>query len=355
MQDDPPVARPTKQEKEEASEEITEVAPGIRRMQLPIDFTGLGHVNCYAVEDGRGVTLVDPGLPGEASWNALQARLAAAELLLSRVHTVVVTHSHPDHFGNAGLLAQETGADIVAFERFRTFFDPAETDESELEGRDSVAEEDVPPQLRAPRPSPWGGEPLGPPPERRAEMQAHAAEFFRWMKVPRPTVWVADGAWVTLGGQEWRGLFTPGHTNDHLCLFREDGVLLAGDQVLPTITPHISGMLPDDSLGQYVDSLDTLAGLPDVSVVLPAHGHPFTDLGRRVGEIKVHHDERLAELLEIGAELGWASVTDLSRRLFAERSWGMMAEDETYAHLEHLRLKGQAERREESGRLLYRL
>lgn len=356
MDTSPSPVRPHKQEKEDASEEITEVAPGIRRLQLPIDFTGLGHVNCYAMEDGRGVTLVDPGLPGEASWNALLARLAAAEVPLARVHTVVVTHSHPDHFGNAGLLAQETGADIVAFERFRTFFDQMETDESELEVRDSVAEEDAPPGAAWRRPTPWGGEPMGPPPERVKEMRARAGDFFRWMKVPRPSVRVADRGRLTLGGREWLGVFTPGHTDDHLCLYsEEDGVLLAGDQVLPTITPHISGMLPDDSLGRYVDSLDDLVGLPDVAVVLPAHGHPFTDLGRRVDEIKVHHVERLAELQAIGDDLGWASVTDYSRRLFAERSWGAMAEDETYAHLEHLRMQGRARQREESGVLLYRL
>ncbi len=286
-----------KQEKEDASEEVVEVAPGIRRLQLPIDFTGLGHVNCYALEDARGVTLVDPGLPGEESWRALQARLATAEVPLARVHTVVVTHSHPDHFGSAGLLAQETGADIVAFERFRTVFDPAETDESELEARDSVAEVDAPPTMRLSRPSPWGGENLGPPPERVAAMRERAAEMFRWLKVPLRTVRVADGQRITLGGRSWRGIFTPGHTDDHLCLYDEgSGVLLAGDQVLPTITPHISGVLPDDSLGRYVDSLDGLASLPDVSLVPPAHGHPFTDLSRRVKEIKVHHEERLAEL-----------------------------------------------------------
>ena len=30
---------------------IVEVAPGILRLQLPIDFTGLGHVNTYALEE----------------------------------------------------------------------------------------------------------------------------------------------------------------------------------------------------------------------------------------------------------------------------------------------------------------
>ncbi|CAN5732503.1 hypothetical protein BH24ACT4_BH24ACT4_12670 [soil metagenome] len=69
----------------------------------------------------------------------------------------------------------------------------------------------------------------------------------------------------------------------------------------------------------------------------------------------MHHEERLAELEAIASELGWASFTDLSHRLFAERSCGAMAEDETYAHLEHLRLHGRARCREAGGRLLYRL
>ena len=349
-----------KQEKEDASEDVVEVAPGIRRLQLPIDFTGLGHVNCYALEDARGVTLVDPGLPGPQSWAALQSRLATAEIPLRRVHTVVVTHSHPDHFGSAGLLAEETGADVVTFERFRTFFDTADIDETPLEPADPATTDDpegagVPLALRLPRPSPWGGSPLGPPPERLAEMRKRAHETARWFKPPRPTVRVADDQRITLGGREWVGLFTPGHTDDHLCLYDEEhGVLLAGDQVLPTITPHVSGYLTEDSLARYVDSLDRLAGLPDVQVVLPAHGHPFADLSGRVTAIKDHHDERLDEVLRISAELGEASVAAISHELFRPRSWGAMAEDETYAHLEHLRTQGRARVREEAGVLLYR-
>jgi len=53
-----------KQEQEPATADITEPAPGVLRMMLPISMPGLGHVNCYALEDDRGFTLVDPGLPG---------------------------------------------------------------------------------------------------------------------------------------------------------------------------------------------------------------------------------------------------------------------------------------------------
>ena len=43
-----------------------------------------------------------------------------------------------------------------------------------------------------------------------------------------------------------------------------------------------------------------------------------------------------------------------SRQLFRKRSWGPMAESETYAHLEHLRIAGDADRTDGSdGTLRY--
>ena len=40
--------------KKQASEEVTEVAPGVLRMQLPIWMPGLGHVNMYGLVDDNG-------------------------------------------------------------------------------------------------------------------------------------------------------------------------------------------------------------------------------------------------------------------------------------------------------------
>src|SRR5215510_2568581 len=97
-----PPPRPPKQEQEPASEEVVEVAPGVLRMQLPIWMPGLGHVNMYGLVDDKGIAVVDPGLPGPQSWKAMKARLKTAGYMLKDVHTVVDTHSHPDHCGNAG-------------------------------------------------------------------------------------------------------------------------------------------------------------------------------------------------------------------------------------------------------------
>jgi glyoxylase-like metal-dependent hydrolase (beta-lactamase superfamily II) len=166
-----------------------------------------------------------------------------------------------------------------------------------------------------------------------------------------------DAEVIELGGREWVSVHTPGHTPDHLCLFDPaGGVLLSGDHVLPSITPHISGVdAGPDPLTAFFASLEKVGELDGVSLVLPAHGHPFDDVVSRVKAIRRHHEERLERLRVAAGTLGEATVEQLSQRLFKPRSWGSMAESETYAHLEHLRLSGEAERRDREGSLVYSL
>jgi glyoxylase-like metal-dependent hydrolase (beta-lactamase superfamily II) len=346
-----PTLRPRKQEQEPASTEITEMAPGILRLQLPIELPGLGHVNTYALEDDDGFTLVDPGLPGEGNWLNLLDRLQGADIPLERVHTVVVTHSHPDHFGASGLLVEQTGARLVTSQQFRIWWNDLEDSDEELESADGVVNiEQIQAMRGLDRRTPWGGVTENLPPDRRAEFERNFEESMKWFRIPRPTVRLDDEERIRLGGREWFGLFTPGHTSDHLCVWDpESGILLSGDHVLPTITPHISGLIEGDPLAAYVENLDRVAALDDVQLVLPAHGQPFTDLPGRVDEVKEHHEARLDRLREISEELGWATVEDLSHQLFAPRSWGSMAESETYAHLEHMRRRGEADARDAEG------
>ncbi len=53
-----------RQEQESARREVTEVAPDVLRMELPIHMPGLGHVNCYALIDDGGRRWSIPVCPG---------------------------------------------------------------------------------------------------------------------------------------------------------------------------------------------------------------------------------------------------------------------------------------------------
>ena len=114
---------------------------------------------------------------------------------------------------------------------------------------------------------------------------------------PDPTRRVKHGAPIQLAGRTWLAIHTPGHTLDHLCLYDpENGILLSGDHVLPSITPHIAGSGMGDALHSYLATLDLVASLDGVKLGLPAHGHPFDDVPGRVDAIKEHHFERMEKL-----------------------------------------------------------
>ncbi len=378
--------RPPKQEQEPASEAITEVAPGVLRMQLPIWMPGLGHVNMYGLMDDRGLTVVDPGLPGPKSWKSLKERLKTAGYGVKDIHTVVVTHSHPDHFGGAGRIKKEAGAELITHKAFTTWsldrkgrgtLSEAEAERLEqdaideadsytgpsleelpaLRDEDASALDDVTAEHQR-QSVPWGGStPWGgskhpmPPLRKRVAIRAMRLMF----APPDPTRRVKHGAPIQLAGRPWLAIHTPGHTLDHLCLYDpENGILLSGDHVLPSITPHIAGSNQGDALHSYLATLDLVASLDGVKLGLPAHGHPFDDVPGRVDAIKEHHFERMEKLRDASIALGPATVVDLSHELFPERHWGVMAESETFAHLEHLRGAGGVERWDEDGTLIYR-
>ena len=350
----------TKQEQEPASSEVTEVAPGVLRLQLPVSMPGLGHVNCYALADSDGAALVDPGLPGEESWSALVDRLEQAGIPLRRVHTTVVTHSHPDHYGGSHQLREETGAELLTHTAFTP--SPAADDANadidlELLELDSEALVELWKAKLADRGStPWGTRRAPPPDEAiRLFIQSNAEGQVPRFRVPEPTIRVADSDPVRLAGRDWFAVHTPGHTVDHLCLWDPaEGVLLSGDHVLPTITPHIAGSTDlDDPLAAFFDSLARVGAFEGVKVCLPAHGHPFTDLRGRTDSIRRHHIERLDILRAAATELGDAPVEAYMKELFSERAWGDMAASETFAHLEHLRVIGEADSSRDRDGLLH--
>ncbi len=355
--------KPIREERRPPREGAEEVVPGILRLQLPISLPGLGHVNCYAMEDKEGITLVDPGLPGRTSWRNLQQAMREADLSIEHVHSVIVTHSHPDHFGQAGTFREKYGAEVITHRAFRTFLDPDAEDAEESDDLES-ADRPVKAQVEASRnqsidagpmatATPWGGEPHSSSRSRKMRYWAMRRAAGRFVSIPSPTRRVEDAQVIEAGGREWVSVHTPGHTIDHLCLYDPNGgVMISGDHVLPTITPHISGMgATVDPLRDFFDSLDRMETFADVTTVLPAHGLEFGDLPGRAVDIKRHHHERLDQLREASGELGQGTVNEYMKVLFAERSWGSMAESETYAHLEHLRILGEAEA-SESGSLL---
>lgn len=85
-----------------------------------------------------------------------------------------------------------------------------------------------------------------------------------------------DGDTLTLGGQEFQVLHTPGHTADSICLAGND-ILLSGDTLFSGTVGRVDH--PTGNLQQEIGSiLQKLMPLPNEMPVYPGHG-PATSIG----------------------------------------------------------------------------
>ena len=104
---------------------------------------------------------------------------------------------------------------------------------------------------------------------------------------------------VTMGpAHTLKVIFTPGHAANHVCLLLlEDGLLFSGDHILNGSTTVINP--PDGEMTAYLDSLDTLSATCDehqIDFILPAHGYVMGAAGQAIAQLKAHRLQREAKV-----------------------------------------------------------
>ena len=291
--------RPPKQEQERASDEVTEVAPGVLRAQLPIELDrARARQLLPARRPRRGGRSSIPACRVRRRSTTLRARLAQAGFPMRRIHTVIVTHSHHDHFGGAGRVRHQTGARLVTHRALPADVEPVRTARRRRRrharhpaatrpalpvgarrrgvAKASTCRSGTAAKLRASRRFPR---------LMRAPVPDRAARRRRARSARRPRVGRAPHARAhrrsSVPVRSDRGRDAVGRSrasHDHAAHRR-------------------ARARPSIRCGTFFESLDKVAAYgADVSVVLPAHGHPFTNLVGRVESIKQHHLQRLERL-----------------------------------------------------------
>ena len=125
--------------------------------------------------------------------------------------------------------------------------------------------------------------------------------------------------------------------------------LISGDQVLPQISSNVS-LYPSneeaDPLGEYLSSLEWLARLPPDTLVLPAHGLPFSGLHARIEGLRAGHELRLDRIRAACTEP--RSTMEIVAGLFPLQRLDplnrLLATTETLAHLRYLELRDRVRR-----------
>ncbi len=312
-----------------------EVAEGILWIRLPLPMA-LDHVNIYALDEGDSWTIVDTGVRSKRSL-ALWEDVLTGPLGGRPVSRVILTHHHPDHIGMAGWLMDRFGAELVMT---RTAYLMARMLILDVEDRPTPQALDF-----------W----------RRAGMDPDIYEARRTDRpfnfadacapIPVGYTRVRQGDTLRAGGRDWDVHVGHGHAPEHLTLWsRDDALVIAGDQIISSISPNI-GVYPTepeaDPLGEWLDSCDRLAALarPD-QLVLSGHKLPFTGLPTRMRQLADNHHGALKRLERHLATPRTAAdcFPPLFKRRIDAGTYGL-ALVEAVAHLNHLHQAGRVTRR----------
>lgn len=260
--------------------EARRVGPGLLWARLPLPFR-LNHVNVWLVEEEDGWTVIDTGC-------ATATIIAAWEKLLSgpmggrKVVRVVATHGHVDHIGLSGWLVERFEADFVG--TFAEWMWARLSHTHDIPGSSAAHRAYL---LR----HGFGEEP--------AELMVGSRRGFVELSSPLPG-WITeirDGGSLRLAGREWQVIVTRGHAFEHASFHDpESNILIAGDHLLPKISPVIAvyEMTPhSDPLGDYLASFPAFDHVAADALVLPSHGLPYRGIRQRIGELREHHRRRL--------------------------------------------------------------
>jgi glyoxylase-like metal-dependent hydrolase (beta-lactamase superfamily II) len=321
------------------AERVSEIAPGILRIVIPLPIPDVGSMNSYVVVDKDRNLIVDPGMAHPASSEAMEKAIGDLGLDMERTD-FFITHHHLDHFGAVSRLLRGSS---------RIYVSKPEAGFIERVASGEVAEEMA-----------VFFEMLGFPELKPMDLVSifYGSEYRQ--RRSWPFHHVADGDAIVRGGCRFTCLVAPGHSIAHGCLYESSrGILISGDR----ITAGVQFML--DRTDPFADHFQSLAQLRemDVKFVLPGHGSPFSDHRKRIDQLRAHHEGRIETIHSVLGKNGkdaYEVTRALDERLMDRDALNSMPPvmrfihtRHTFGYLRHLTAEGRARQEPHHGRILF--
>lgn len=126
--------------------------------------------------------------------------------------------------------------------------------------------------------------------------------------VPVPDIVITENWKIFINNEQWEIFHSPGHSDDHITLYnREKGVLFSGDNVMKSINVWLGP--PRSNLADYEKSLEFMLTLPEISLILPAHGSSLDNPTFRIREILQWRKKRTEDVYRIISDSGENGIT----------------------------------------------
>ena len=266
--------------------ELIEVGPGIFWVRMPLPIS-LNHINLWMLEEQDGWTLVDTGMATEDT-KELWEEIFSTHLNSKPVKQVIVTHMHFDHLGLAGWLVEKWGATLcmsrTEYLSSRVIINEIKSDPPEATVaffRAAGVEESILDEFKVRF-------------NNRSDFVSPLPSHYKRL---------TDNQVLQIGSLQWTVIIVEGHSPEHICLHCKSlNIMIAGDQILPRISPNIS-VRPDEPranpLHNFLRSCESLKNRLNKDVlILPSHGDPFYGVHLRLQDMINEHKKGLQDLLE---------------------------------------------------------
>jgi glyoxylase-like metal-dependent hydrolase (beta-lactamase superfamily II) len=250
--------------------------------------------NVFVVSDDRGLILFDVGCGNEDAVSRLTTAMEEQGFHLTDVHTIVLSHAHPDHAGGI--------ARILARIRPRLIIHA--TDAAAAKNLDLL-------------PISFNVHLYNTYYEMDYDLLAFFADSGCAMSAVPPDYpldTVQEGDHIEAGNFSFQVVHTPGHAPGHICLYDQEKKLLLSFDLVGTVpawySPGTGGATG------FLNSLDKVEKL-ELEVILPSHGGPIEApseaIARTRSAVLKREDKILAELHK-----GTRSFRELNALLFKD-------------------------------------
>jgi glyoxylase-like metal-dependent hydrolase (beta-lactamase superfamily II) len=267
--------------------EVTKIADGVFWIRMPM--TGsLNHINVWLLRDNDGWTIVDTGIHNkdvQKHWETIFDK----HLEGKPVTRVIATHLHTDHTGNVGWICGKWGCELWM----------SRSDFYMCKVMAADGPSDVPDDaIRFYRRAGFTEERLDRYRERFGQFGANISQL------PAGYRRITDGQYIEIGGREWRAVIGHGHAPEHVCLYcPELKLIIAGDQILPRITPNVSVQPSEPNANPLRDWIASCGRfrdlLPPNLLVLPAHQELYEGVHERLTALIDWHEIALEKLYDL--------------------------------------------------------
>ncbi len=234
--------------------------------------------NVYLFRDDKGFIMVDVGCGGRVG--RLLEEMRAKGVKPNDVHTVLLTHAHPDHMGGIAEFLRYAKARVIIHEL-----------EAPAAMKPEVLEERFDVHLCVKH---YGSFFTG-----HFSLLSYFESVCPMSKVT-PDETVREGDVLEFGDYSFRVLRTPGHALGHTSLYEErEGFLLSGDLIGATVawySPSSGGVIG------YLESLRKVERLR-VDRIYPSHGPEITDVKEAICRVKnklLRREKVILQALEEG-------------------------------------------------------